>query len=176
MARNTTNAGGGSGQTDAEKSEADRIAADRQKAGADGQKNPPEGSPAPATSPLVIFAKRAMWRAGRAWTAGRNELTADEVLGLGRDKLQLVHDDPNFTIAQPGQGSVVMADLEGQPVDAHVIVMAKRAMWRGGRSWNAGATPLDEEQAAELGDKLDQVKADPNFTVIERQATAPAAG
>ncbi|MBX9944943.1 MAG: hypothetical protein K2Y40_12745 [Reyranella sp.] len=162
----------------AEKADADRVAAEKAEAEKADQKKAAaakaaahkaaaETADAPA---LVVFAKRAMFRAGRAWSEGRNELTRAQVADLGDDKLAQIHADPNFSMASPGKAGVAVADGAGQPVDAHLVVMAKRAMFRAARAWSEGANPLTQEQAAELGEKLDLVRADPNFTVIQPKA------
>lgn len=161
----------------AEKAEAERVEAERRAAAEKAEaerleaekKNARKDADGPA---LVVFAKRAMFRAGRAWNEGSNELTDKEARELGEEKLKLIAADPNFSLGAAGGHMVAVGNLAGKPVTAHTVVLAKRAMFRGGRAWNEGANPLDEEQVAELGDKLDQVKADPNFTVIQPKAAA----
>jgi hypothetical protein len=180
-------AGGAGTVTTAEKGGADKAGA--------------SGAPVAAASPAAvdaskggIFARRGMWRAGIYWAAGFTPLTEDLVAKL--EAAQERHDedgpiwsdrltaDPNFSIVQSDPKGSTMIDGEGQPIDAHTIVLAKRGMWRGGKLWAAGANALDEEQAAALAAKpadggpspLDLVKADTgNFTVVQPTAAAKSA-
>lgn len=121
---------------------------------------------------LVIFAQRAMFRAGRQWQAGRNELTDEQCRELGEAKIKAVLADPNFTVAASTDDGAIILTSEGRPIDAHTVVTAQRSMFRGGRKWNAGANPLTAKEVADLGDKLDLVKADTgNFVVLQGAAT-----
>lgn len=127
---------------------------------------------------LTVLAARAMWRAGRKWAEGATELTPEQAAEIGEKKLQLLAADPNFTLAAAGTKAVtfVNAATDGAPIDAHTVVFARRAMWRGGRQWAAGATALSPDQVKELGDKLDAIRADTaNFTVTQN-GKAEAAG
>ncbi len=120
---------------------------------------------------VVVHAMRGMWRAGRAWNAGRNELTQEQFALLGDTQREALENDPNFTLAIAGGEEVTVIGGDAQAIDAHTVVMATRGMYRAGRKWAAGANPLTADQVAELGDKLVLVRTDPNFTVI---AGAPA--
>jgi hypothetical protein len=135
------------------------------------------GAPADAASPAaVVFARRAMWRAGRHWQAGRNELTADQLAEIGEAKMKAVLADPNFSTAATIGAAAVALDPQGRPIDAHTVVTARRAMWRGGVRWNAGANPLTADQVEALGDKLELVRADTgNFAVALGAPAEPAA-
>jgi hypothetical protein len=55
------------------------------------------------------------------------------------------------------------------------VVVAKRAMWRAGRQWAAGTTPLSAAQVSEIGaEKIATLKKDANFTVTQNSTAAAA--
>lgn len=57
---------------------------------------------------------------------------------------------------------------EAAPLDVSkgVTILARRAMYRAGRKWEAGATDLSAKDAGELGgEKLAAIARDPNFTL-----------
>lgn len=148
-----------------------------------GGANDPLQDPAAMAAPPIegpaalVFAKRAMWRAGRSWNAGSNPLTLDQVKALGEKGMTALTADPNFSLVGDGMGGAILATSVEDRIVAHTVVMAKRAMWRGGRSWNAGATPFDEEQAATVLTPavVMALQADPNFSVVGAAAKAEAA-
>jgi hypothetical protein len=56
-----------------------------------------------------------------------------------------------------------------------VVVVARRAMWRAGRKWNAGETTLTARDMHELGeDKMAVVAADPNFVIAQARPKSVA--
>lgn len=125
---------------------------------------------------VVIVAKRPMARAGRRWAAGETPLTAAELGELGDDKMKAIAADPNFTIVQANARSVrATVGEETKTITAHTVVVAKRPMWRVGRHWAEGVTPLKAAEVVELGpEKIATLKADPNFTVTQNETAAEA--
>lgn len=129
-----------------------------------------KAAPIDTSKGLTVLAARTMYRAGCKWSEGATDLTAEQATELGQEKLQALAADTNFALAAIGTKAVTIvgAEPDSEPVNAHTVVFGKKGMWRGGRFWNAGATPLSVDQVEELGKKLDAVRSDTtNFTVTQ---------
>ena len=116
---------------------------------------------------LVVVATAAMWRAGRAWPEGRTDLTAEQLATIEPAKLERLKTDPNFTVIAGKDAPKALAKAMGVDSDAYATVVATNPMWRAGKLWPTGPSPLTKEEYAELGaERLARLDVDPNFTVV----------
>ena len=143
----------------------------------------PAAAPIDTSKGFTVLAQRAMYRAGRKWNAGANDVSAEDAAKLGekdehgKTGIAALAADRNFTLAVHGTKAVtIVGGGSAAAVNAHTLVMAQKPMYRAGRKWGAGANPLSAEEVEQLGEKgMAALKADRNFTVVQNATAAKAA-